>query len=129
MLYNVKNDKPNEITRVQVAEGAIIQSTSTGSLRFKGILHVEFSAKVFDELEGSLLGVGAIVDGAHVKACLSSDSIEFIDKQGNVVLTGPRCRQTGLWNINLDDAIIDKHPASMSAKNCKALSVRPLPMD
>jgi hypothetical protein len=74
MLYKI--DKTN---CVQVAEGIIIQSTSTDSLLFKGIPHVEFSAKVFDELEIYLLGVGAFVDGPHVKAYLSSDSIEFID--------------------------------------------------
>jgi hypothetical protein len=83
---------------------------------------IEFPAKVFDTLESSLIGVGTIIDKANVKAVLSRDAIEFTNHEGTTVLSGPRCKQSGLWNIDLD------HNVGSPCAN-SALAVRPLPMD
>ena len=65
-----------------------------------------------------------MISKAKVKAVLSSEAIEFVNKQGHTVLSGPRCKESGLWNINLDDSIVKpKSPVDL------ALAVRPLPVD
>ena len=101
-----------------------MKSKSSGTLQFKGMPGVKFPAKVFDDLQDSLIGVGTIIDEAAVTAVLSSDSIQFVDKFGKTVLSGPRCnKESGLWNINLQDSGI------LTTSTSAALSVRPLPMD
>jgi hypothetical protein len=119
------SNQPHNTTFVQAAEGSIIKSKAAGTLQFKGLPGVAFPAKVFDDLQGSLLGVGTIIDGANVKAVLSSDSIKFVNQQGVTVLAGPRCKDTGLWNINLDESVTH-NPQLLTER---ALAVRPLPMD
>ena len=115
-------DTPSTMTHVQAAEGSVMSSHATGDMTFKGMPDIPFKAQVFNDLQSTLLGVGAIVDKANVKAVLSTDGIQFINKDGDVVLSGPRCANTGLWSIDLQAHVhrpTDHH----------ALSVRPLPMD
>lgn len=121
LLANITVDQPHEVTLVEAAEGSVMKSSASGKLHLRGIPGIEFPAKVFDDLESSLIGVGTIIDTANVKAVLSSDSIEFINQFGNTVLSGPRCKQSGLWNIDLD--------SNVTSQRKRALSVRPLPMD
>ena len=122
MLTNTTPDAPTNITHVQAAEGTIMKSHATGDIVFKGMPNVTFKAQVFEDLQSTLLGVGAIIDKADVKAILSTDGIEFVNRSGDIVLAGPRCEQTGLWNIDLNE-----HVSKPTLSH--GLSVRPLPMD
>jgi hypothetical protein len=121
LLANTSIDQQSDVTQVQAAEGTVMHSKASGSLRFHGMPDIDFPAKVFDELDSSLIGVGTSIDKAKVKAVLSSDSIDFINQDGTIVLSGPRCRRSGLWNIDLNQSVVN--PCA------HALAVRPLPMD
>jgi hypothetical protein len=125
ILTNTQPDTPSTTTLVQAAEGSIMSSTATGNLTFKGLPHTTFQAKVFDTLDSSLVGVGTIIDQANVKALLSAEAIHFINQQGDIVLTGPRCPTTGLWNIDLNTTTVATHATTKA----KGFAVRPLPMD
>ena len=98
-----------------------MKSSASGKLHLKGMPGIEFTAKVFDDLESSLIGVGTIIDKANDKAVLTSDAIKYINQTGATVLSGPRCQQSGLWNIDLD--------SNVTFQRGRALAVRPLPMD
>jgi hypothetical protein len=127
-LAKKDEDLANDLTAnnnkyIQVAEGTIIQSQSSGNLRLKGLPHVALPVTVYDKLQGSLLGVGPILDSADATAVLTRSDIKFISPNGDTLLSGPRDPATGLWNINLDnDVIATTAPQS-------ALAARPLPMD
>ena len=55
---------------------------------------------------------------------LSRDNIEFINGQGVTVLSGPRCKRSGLWSIDLEATT-----TRVDTPVAKGLSVRPLPAD
>ena len=60
ILTNTTLDKPSDITHVQAAEGTIMKSKATGDMTFNGMPDITFKAQVFDDLQSTLLGVGAI---------------------------------------------------------------------
>jgi hypothetical protein len=122
VLTNTTRDLPAEVTHVQAAEGSIMTSHATGDIVFTGMPDTVFKAQVFDKLQNTLVGVGAIIDQADVKAILARDSIQFVNPSGDVVLAGPRCLNTGLWSLDLGESTVHPQPAY-------GLGVRPLPME
>ena len=123
LIKDLQTDHPDNHTHVEAAEGTIITSHAKGNISFPGMPGIKFQAHAFHNLQESLLGIGTIIDTAHVRAILSDNDIKFIDNSGTTVLQGPRCRTTGLWNIDLNWQPVD------ATATDKALAVRPLPMD
>ena len=87
--------------RVRLPNNAIITSKQEGTLPIPNVPLTATKAHTFEDLHcSSLLSIGQLCD-ADCSALFTRESLKVYNKSKDLVLTGQRNQNDGLWDVNL----------------------------
>ena len=147
LVENLRATEGDEAITVITADETTMQSTHQGELRFKAIPDVTFPAYIFQNLTDPLLAVREFVDRAKLKVVLHEKGVDFTNDDNVTLLSGTRCHQTGLWDLDLSKVSLgdtskvslgDKKTAiqnrsmyacAFAGQQERGIPVKPLPME
>ena len=101
---------------VSMADGKQIWPYAAGYVTFR--TGDRLPVLLFQELAGSLISVGQIVDAFEARATFDSTSMAITKKNNNdIIITGIRCPKTKMWLINWQDLQANPRPSPAQANN------------